>query len=112
MKIKPKEVLMWYDGYYLFTGENESGKIFLATKVRLEGDCCYDFLFAETNKEEIKELKQATKSVDSVFSGKVSHIGQFEYSYDEIEVKPYTLDKKFDNLFFDGSFYLDKEDYE
>lgn len=112
MKIKPKEVLLWYDGPYLFTGKNESGKIFLGIKVRLEGDYCYDFLFAETNEKEIEELKQATKSVDSVFSGKVSHMGRFEYSYDEIEVKPYVLNEELDNLFFDGSFYLDKEDYE
>lgn len=114
MKVKIKEVLMWYDGPYLFVSENESGKIFLAIKVRLEGGNGYNFkyLFAETNEEEIRKLKQATKSVDSVFSKKVSYIGKFEYSHREMEVRPYILDKELDEVFFDGSLYLDKEDYE
>lgn len=43
MKIKIKEVLMWYDGPYLFVGEGELKKMFLGIKVRLEGGNGYNF---------------------------------------------------------------------
>lgn len=114
MKIKIKEVLMWYDGPYLFVGESELKKLFLGIKVRLEGGNGYNFkyLFAETNKEDIKQLKQGIKCVDSVFREKVSYIGELECSYEEINTEPYTLDKELDKVFFDGSLFLDKEDYE
>lgn len=103
MKIKIKEVLMWYDGPYLFVSEGESRELFLGIKVRLEGEDVYNFkyLFAETNEKEIGELKQATKSVDSVFSKRVSYIEEFEGSHIEMTIKPYVLDEKLDEVFFD-----------
>lgn len=110
--IEIDEILFEYDGPYLFTGTDEQNNKYLNIQCNIDKNIVY--LSVPISRQEIFDIKLASKSVDSIFlkDNTTIYKGDFVKYCDELESFPYTLDEELKKTFFDGTFYLNPEDYE
>lgn len=110
--IEIDEFLFEYDGPYLFTGTDEQNNEYLNIQCNIDKNIVY--LSVPISRQEIFDIKLALKSVDSIFlkDNTTIYKGDFVKYCDELESFPYTLDEGLKKTFFDGTFYLNPEDYE
>ncbi|MZX02226.1 hypothetical protein GUA89_26870 [Escherichia coli] len=110
--IEIDEILFEYDGPYLFTGTDEQNNKYLNIQCNIDKNIVD--LSVPISQQEIIDIKLASRSVDSIFlkDNTTIYKGDFVEYCDELESFPYTLDEGLKKAFFDGTFYLDPEDYE
>lgn len=103
-----KESLSDYDGPGLFIVQ-KGLDLYISIKILHEED--YKYIVVPVTPQQIKEAKRAKISVDTIFMGSpIWYIGNFAPS-------GFVLSKQNSSItqlasYFDGTFYLDPEDYE
>nr|DAH06807.1 MAG TPA: hypothetical protein [Caudoviricetes sp.] len=105
-----KESLFDYDGPFLFIVQSGSDQ-YMAVKIR-QNDI-YKYIVVPVLEQQIREAKMGKKSVDDIFMASDSwFIGHFTSGRLHFELEKQESPISVLSKYFDGTFYLDPEDYE
>lgn len=105
-----KESLFDYDGPFLFIVQSGSAQ-YMAVKIR-QNDV-YKYIVVPVLEQQIREAKMGEKSVDDIFMASDSWFtGHFTSGRLYFELKKQKSPISVLSEYFDGTFYLDPEDYE
>lgn len=105
-----KESLFDYDGPFLFIVQSGSDQ-YMAVKIRQNDS--YKYIVVPVLEQQIREAKMGKKSVDDIFMVSYSwFVGHFTSGRLHFELEKQESPISILSKYFDGTFYLDPEDYE